>query len=276
MGRDLARGRAASSESPRATSCVSRRGAATLSACPPDPRHPAGGHLRSLPLWLLGRRGRRRDAHRANELTLTAWDPVSQAAALQDSRRPSEQARTGARAGTRPDDYSISARGRTMTKVGLAIEWLQNAELELANDYRWIGERHALEHDIHHLTRTLASQCEQHAEQLRAFALRYGAQSNEQPDESSPFADTLARSRTKLSELAERQPTGIVLLGDLRHLFLKTQDVGILWIMLVQAAQALRDQDLLASAKASHQETVTQMHWLLTRIKEAAPQALTV
>jgi hypothetical protein len=161
-------------------------------------------------------------------------------------------------------------------KVGIAIERLQAAELDLADDFRKVGERHAVEHDLYHLTATLAQQCEAHVERLRPFAERFEAPREHEPDDGGAVAGVLATVRRTLSELMGRQPTGLVLLNDLRHLFVAAQDVGILWVIVAQAAQALRDADLLGVCTECHTESIVQMHWLLTRIKTAAPQALTV
>lgn len=163
-----------------------------------------------------------------------------------------------------------------MNKLGIAIERLQAAELDLADELRRIGERHAVEHDVHHLAHALAKQCEGHVQLLRPFADKYGAPRDREPDEGGPWSDVLATIRHKASELIGRQPTGLVLLNDLRHLFLAAQDVGIIWVMVAQAAQAVRDKELLELCTQCHGDTKAQMHWLLTRIKESAPQALTV
>ncbi|MFL6043304.1 MAG: hypothetical protein ACJ740_18125 [Gaiellales bacterium] len=162
-----------------------------------------------------------------------------------------------------------------MKKIGIAIERLQAAELELADGFRKVGQRHAVEHDLYHLTETLATQCEAHVQRLHPFAQRYEAPRDHDTD-TSPLAEILNTARLKLSEAIGRQPAGIVLLDDLRHLFVTTQDVGVLWVIIAQAAQALRDAELLALCTESHTESIAQMHWLLTRIKTAAPQTLTV
>ena len=46
--------------------------------------------------------------------------------------------------------------------------------------------------------------------------------------------------------------------------------------MAVQAAKALRDQDLLSLATDCQSETEAQASWFTTRIKTGAPQALVV
>ena len=163
-----------------------------------------------------------------------------------------------------------------MKKIGIAIERLQAAELELADTFRKVGERHAVEHDVYHLSHTLAEQCEAHVDRLRTFAERYDSPRRHEGGGNGQLADVLETMRQKTSELIGRQPTGLVLLDDLRELFVKAQDVGIHWVMVAQAAQALRDAELLALCSECHTESIVQMHWLLTRIKSAAPQALTV
>ena len=161
-------------------------------------------------------------------------------------------------------------------KLHIAIEDVQDAEADVGKQLRALGERHAAEHDLYHLGHTLAKQCEQHAQQLRPFAERYAAPREHEPHDGHAWSDTLERIRHKLSELIARQPTGILLLNDLRHVFLTAQDAGVLWVMVAQAAQAIRDPELLQLCTACHTDTQAQMHWLLTRIKTAAPQALTV
>jgi hypothetical protein len=44
--------------------------------------------------------------------------------------------------------------------------------------------------------------------------------------------------------------------------------------MLAQAAQATRDDELLALASACHPQTLRQMRWTNTMIKNLSPQVL--
>ncbi|MFE9093311.1 hypothetical protein [Streptomyces sp. NPDC007264] len=46
------------------------------------------------------------------------------------------------------------------------------------------------------------------------------------------------------------------------------------WILLGQVAQAVRDHRLLEDVTVLHKETLTQIKWLKTRPKDAAPQVL--
>ncbi len=48
------------------------------------------------------------------------------------------------------------------------------------------------------------------------------------------------------------------------------------WTMIGQAAQGTRDPELLEVVEVCEAETATQMKWIETRMKQAAPQALIV
>jgi hypothetical protein len=145
-------------------------------------------------------------------------------------------------------------------QLARVLEDVYNAEAALAGELRRVGERHAGEPDVVHLTRMLAEQCDRHAEIARQLAVRY--------------AHEIAESVTG-SAVPEQAPTpGLSLLLDLRALYLLAEECAIDWTMLRQAAQAARDPELLDAATACHGDILVQIKWLTTRIKEAAPQAL--
>jgi hypothetical protein len=50
----------------------------------------------------------------------------------------------------------------------------------------------------------------------------------------------------------------------------------ISWTMIGQAAQGAGDQELLKIVNSCEGQTATQIKWLRTRMKQAAPQALLV
>jgi hypothetical protein len=52
--------------------------------------------------------------------------------------------------------------------------------------------------------------------------------------------------------------------------------VSFHWIIAGQLAQAKRDPELLALVDELHRETLTQIKWLKTQVKQASPQALAV
>jgi hypothetical protein len=50
----------------------------------------------------------------------------------------------------------------------------------------------------------------------------------------------------------------------------------ISWTLIGQAAQGARDRELMEVVNACEDQTATQIKWLKTRMKQAAPQALLV
>jgi hypothetical protein len=141
---------------------------------------------------------------------------------------------------------------------------LHRAELELAAAYRQVGAAHAAEVDVLHVTRTLAGQCEHHAERLGEFAERYGEEADDEPERL--HADLFTGARTG----------GLGLLRDLHDLYLMAAQCDMAWTLVSQAAQGARDLALLAVVTDCESESQTQMRWLRTRMKQAAPQALVV
>jgi hypothetical protein len=158
-------------------------------------------------------------------------------------------------------------------KIGLALSAIQDAETELADEFAKVGDRHRVEHDVFHLSRTFEQMCRRHVEKLAPFAERYGTDS---ADSNGAGEGVLSGLRRKASELLGRQPpAGILLLRDLRGLYVLASEVSIDWVMLAQAAQAARDGELLSVVSECHDETLRQVRWATTKIKNSAPQALT-
>jgi hypothetical protein len=159
-------------------------------------------------------------------------------------------------------------------KLGPLLASLHGLEVELADDYRAIGERHAADHDVYQQCHTFALQCERHARALEPHAARYGADVD---DDLGPgvWSGLLERVRHETSALLGREPqSGLLLLRDLRALFLAAEETSITWVMAGQAALAARDAELLETVSECHTETELQVKWLTTRIKVGAPQAL--
>jgi hypothetical protein len=163
-----------------------------------------------------------------------------------------------------------------MNKVGMALKELYRAEEELADEYVKVGERLAAEHDVWYDCKRFAEQCHVHADAIRPFAARH-EQELGPPDDDTVGETSTAALRHKLSELLGRRPeSGLLLLRSLRQLYLQAQEVSIHWIIAGQLAQASRDHDLLALVDELHRETLTQIKWLKTQVKQASPQALVV
>lgn len=157
-------------------------------------------------------------------------------------------------------------------KLDTAIKDVQDAESDLATQLRVVGERHAVEHDLYHLGHTLARQCADHLERLAPFARRYGAPQRATDPESPPLLEAV---RHKSSELLGRfELSGLLLLRDLRNLYLTAQHAEIAWTILSQSALAARDRELVQTAGTCHEHIEAQAKWLRTRIKQSSPQVL--
>jgi hypothetical protein len=158
--------------------------------------------------------------------------------------------------------------------VGRAIQDLHGAETELADEFRKVGERHAVEHEVFHTAHVLAAQCEQHAARLQLISDRYSADVPDDAD-GGPWQSVLASLRRALTEpLGHTKATGMILLDDLRTLYLAAEDCSIRWVMLGQAAKAVRDKELLLLVTECHTETEVQVKWLTTQIKVRSPVVL--
>ena len=154
-------------------------------------------------------------------------------------------------------------------KVAAAIENVQDSEREFGRHLTRFGERHAVEHDLYHTANTLARQAEQHLAMIAPFAQRYSARIPANDVASSP--GVLEQLRRKGSELLGRsEATGLVLLTDLRDVYVAAQGAELAWVILDQVAQAVRDAELHQAVTKCHEAAEMRGKWIRTRIKEAA------
>ena len=141
---------------------------------------------------------------------------------------------------------------------------LHRAQTEFAAAFREVGETHAAEADVLHLTRTLSRQCDAHAERLAPFVERYGEQADAEPERL--HAELFGGTRSG----------GLGLLRDLHDLYLMAAQCDIAWTLVGQAAQGLRDEELVDVVTSCEGDTNRQISWLRSRMKQAAPQVLVV
>ena len=158
-------------------------------------------------------------------------------------------------------------------KLDTAINEVQDAEVALASKLSEIGERHAAEHDLYHLSHTLVRQGADHLRRLVPFGDSYGTAVRPHRIGDSP--GMLASVRHTASDVTGRsESSGLPLLRDLRQLYLVAQEAELAWLILAQAARAVRDHELLQVATSCQEDAEARGTWLRTRIKETAPQAL--
>jgi len=141
---------------------------------------------------------------------------------------------------------------------------LHQSELDLAEGFRKVANGHAAEVDVYHICNTLAKQCGAHAEGLKPFVDRYGEQRDDEPERL--YHDLFDETRSG----------SFGLLRDLHDLYVMANFCDITWTMIGQAAQGAGDRELLETVNALEGQTSTQIKWLKTRMKQAAPQTLLV
>lgn len=149
-------------------------------------------------------------------------------------------------------------------QLAVYVGMVHTGEQTLAESFRQVGQGHADEADVAHTCHTLANWCDEHVIKLGPMAERYGEQDVGEPERL--HAEGLSSTRSG--------PVG--LLRDLQDLHLLATLVHTSWTVVVQAAQGARDRELLDVAQSCDAETDRQLTWLVTRIKETAPQALLV
>jgi hypothetical protein len=141
---------------------------------------------------------------------------------------------------------------------------LEAAQERLAGAFREVGGGHADEADVFHLCQRLAAQCDAHAAQLAPFGRRYGERADDEPE------------RLHSAIFQGPRQGGLGLLRDLQDLYLMAAECDITWTVVGQAAQGVRDAELMAVVQSCERETAMQRKWIRSRMKEAAPQALVV
>ncbi len=141
---------------------------------------------------------------------------------------------------------------------------LHRSEQELADAFRDVADGHKDEADVIRICHRLAEQCEDHVRRLAPFVESYA---EDAPDEPHRLHAVL---------FAGTREGGLGLLRDLHDLYLMAAECDIAWTLVGQAAQGTRDQRLAQVVGLCEAETSTQLLWLRTRMKQAAPQALVV
>ncbi|MYV98481.1 hypothetical protein [Streptomyces sp. SID3343] len=157
-------------------------------------------------------------------------------------------------------------------KIGLLLKELHRDENDLARELLGAAERHRVDHEIYHLGRDLAGWSQDHVRVLAGLGERFGVRLDPQPAAEQGAGERL---REKAGELLGRRPqTALLLLRDLREVYVKASGVSVDWEMLGQAAQGIKDGDLLAAVRTCHPDTLRQIRWANGKLKESATQIL--
>jgi hypothetical protein len=148
--------------------------------------------------------------------------------------------------------------------IGNYLGLVHQSEKDLANAFRMVADRHGDEVDIYQTCLLLASWSDKHIEALTPLVEKYAEQKSDEPD------------RLKKAIFDKPRKGALALLRDLHDVYLLATEVNLCWIVLSQASAGLKDKELTESCAKLSGETRRQLSWLLTRVREAAPQTLIV
>jgi hypothetical protein len=156
-------------------------------------------------------------------------------------------------------------------KIDQALEELHAAENDLARQLLALAEEHRGEHEVHHVARDLAVWSQGHVRRLAEFGGQYGLELDPEPAGDPSLAH---RVRHRVVDRLGRTDPGVQLLRDLRAVYVDASGVSVDWELIAQAAQGVRDRDLLRLASDCHPDTLRQARWANSQLKEKATQVL--
>jgi hypothetical protein len=132
----------------------------------------------------------------------------------------------------------------------------------LADAFREVAKGHGEEPDVQRTCEVLAGRIDGQVEKLGPVVERYGEHREPEPE------------RLHTAKFDQIRSGGVGLLRDLQDLYALSSFTDITWTVVGQAAQGLRDKELMDVVSSCEQDTARQLAWLKTRIKQSAPQAL--
>lgn len=159
-----------------------------------------------------------------------------------------------------------------MNGIRYGLRHIHHGENEAAKELLRMAERHRAEHEVHHVARDLASWSQQHVTLLAEHAVHFGLDLDEEAE--TPYGLTSQLRETLANAIGRRAQAGLLLLEDLRHVYLRASENSLAWEMLAQAAQAQHRRELLTLSAECHPQTLRQIRWANTMIKTQTPQVL--
>lgn len=157
-------------------------------------------------------------------------------------------------------------------KLDMAIEELHRSENELHSALLGMSDRHKADHEVFHVTRTMARWSEDHVAELAEVGREFGLALDPEAKPPSALVETLQQKTSELT--GRRSAPGLLLLADLRHLYREAGGTALDWELLAQGAQGARNKELLDFAERCHPQTLRVSKWAEAKLKEASPQVL--
>src|SRR3954469_12523489 len=159
-----------------------------------------------------------------------------------------------------------------MSKLPFVLRELHRSETSLARQLLAVADRHKADQEIFHVARDMARWPRIHVRRLSEVGRDHGVRLDPDPRWQLPAASELAQLIS--AALSRRSEPGLLLLADLRRLHRKAAGVSLDWELLAQAAQAMKDPDLLELAGRCHPQTLRQLKWTNAMLKVLSPQVL--
>jgi hypothetical protein len=148
--------------------------------------------------------------------------------------------------------------------IGRYIDLVYRSEIDLSKAFRKVSKAHGDEPDVYQTCQLLAKWSDELVRVFEPFVAKYKPEKDNEPD------------RLTQTLLKDSRKGGLALLRDLHDLYLVAAEVQVCCTILKQGADGLRDKELTTVCEEVERQTRRQMGWLLTRMKQAAPQTLIV
>jgi hypothetical protein len=144
--------------------------------------------------------------------------------------------------------------------LGLA----ENAEKTLTEAFLKISKQHTFEPDVVEMCEKFGHWSQQHLTAIEKLLAEFKKEKDDEPEEI--FDSVFPKPRIG----------AFGLLRDLHALSIVVHEAQMCWIVLLQASRALRNAEMEEICLEFGQHFKKETMWLLTKIKNAAPQVLVV
>jgi ferredoxin-nitrate reductase len=213
----------------------------------------------------------------ANELTITGWDPVSKQpffkyAAVQLGKagadslvaKVADVASKVVSGAKKVVDKALTSAHAERSHVADYLGLLSASHEQFAKACETVAHHHLEETDVQAGLATLQRFSHEAIASLRPLTAPYGMKAAEEPD------------RLRKALLPAVRAGAFGLLRDLQDLTLLAGEIHVSLTIVSQAAQALRDERLLAECGHQSGQNNRQIAWLREQIKHRAAQELVV
>jgi hypothetical protein len=155
--------------------------------------------------------------------------------------------------------------------ISLVLEQVHSSESDVVGHLTMMMEHHSAEHEVFHVAHDVRTWSIEHVRLIADEGRRHGVTLDSKPNAPSEVRHW-KEAAAKL--LGRRPETGVLLLDDMRELYLLASTSSLNWEVCAQLGQALRDEGLLGLATRCHPQTLRQVRWANTMLKIQSPQVL--